>query len=124
MTYAKILVVEDDPIIASLIANRLSKLGYTLCGAVSSAHDAMAAISTLPPDLILMDISLGDEIDGVQLAEMIRKDSDVPIVFLSSSTDDTTVERVKATRPDGYIVKPFDDRTLRIGIEIALGRTR
>lgn len=121
---AQILVVEDDPIIASLIGNRLEKLGYSLAGRVHSAKEALAALAVQKPDLILMDIILGEEIDGIDLALMIRKESDIPIVFITSSTDDATIERVKRTNPDGYVVKPFTDDSLRISVELALARPR
>jgi CheY-like chemotaxis protein len=122
MTFAKILIVDDDPIIATLIGIRLEKLGYALTGKALSAEEALQSVSDHPPDLILMDILLGEKMDGIALARMIRNESEIPIVFITGATDDATIERAKEVGPSGFIVKPFDDTNLRIAIELALGR--
>jgi CheY-like chemotaxis protein len=122
MTFAKILIVDDDPVIATLIGSRLEKFGYSLTGKAHSPEEALQSVSDHPPDLILMDILLGEKMDGIALARKIRNDSRVPIVFITGATDDATIARAKEVGPSGFIVKPFDDINLRVAIELTLGR--
>jgi PAS domain S-box-containing protein len=120
MTTARILVVEDERIIARGIEKRLKVLGYTLAGLVASGEEAIQFAVDSQPDLILMDINLGVGIDGVEAADRIRKRLDVPVVFLTAFSDDATIQRAKVTEPFGYILKPFDDKDLQTAIEIGL----
>ncbi|MEG4166492.1 MULTISPECIES: ATP-binding protein [unclassified Microcoleus] len=122
MNPLKILVVEDEVIVAQDIAGRLKKLGYAVTATVSSGEEAIQKAIENPPDLVLMDIVLKGEIDGVTAAEEIRTNRNVPTVFLTAYADDQTLQRAKLTDPFGYIIKPFQQNDLRVAIEIALHR--
>lgn len=120
MLQTKILVVEDEGIIGLEIEKRLEQLNYTVLDVVTSGEDAVAAVLNTPPDLILMDIVLRGEIDGIEAAKQIRAQLDIPIVFLTAHTDDQTLERAKILEPFGYIIKPFKAREIHVSIEMAL----
>jgi PAS domain S-box-containing protein len=120
MGQARILVVEDEVIVARTIASQLSQLGYTVTGTASSGKIAVAKASETQPELILMDIILKGEMDGIVTASKIREQLDVPIIYLTAYADDHTLERAKITQPFGYIVKPFTTKDLKIAIEIGL----
>lgn len=122
MSPIKILVVEDEMIVAEDIAGRLKKMGYTVTATVPSGEEAIAKVAENKPDLVLMDIVLKGEMDGVTAAEKIRINTNIPTVFLTAYADDRTLERAKLTDPFGYIVKPFQQNDLRVTIEIALHR--
>ena len=120
MEKAQILIVEDDSIIAMDIENRLKKLGYSVSGIVNYAEKAIEKVEELNPDLVLMDIVLKGEMDGIDAAEIIRSRFDIPVVFLTAYADEERFERAKLTIPFGYILKPFQDRDLKITIEMVL----
>jgi len=120
MAKARILIVEDDAIVATDIRNRVGMLGFEVCKMVSSGCDAVTQAGEKRPDLILMDIKLRGEMDGIEAAEEIRTRFNIPIVYLTAYADEKVLERTKKTEPFGYIVKPFDDRGLNVAIEIAL----
>lgn len=122
MSPIKILVVEDEMIVAEDIAGRLKKMGYTVTATVPSGEEAIAKVAENKPDLVLMDIVLKGEMDGVTAAEKIRSNTNIPTVFLTAYADDRTLERAKLTDPFGYIVKPFQQHDLHVTIEIALHR--
>jgi CheY-like chemotaxis protein len=122
MTTKRIMVVEDDVIIASLIESRLKKIGYAVSGIFDSGEDAIAGAVKFMPDLVLMDIRLRGEIDGIDAASEITSRLDIPCVYLTSYSDRDTIERAKATSPAGFILKPFTDDALRSTIEIAFSR--
>jgi two-component system cell cycle sensor histidine kinase/response regulator CckA len=122
MNTIRILVVEDEIIIAMEIKDRLNKLGYKVSSVVSSGEEAIKKITEKASDLVLMDIMLEGKMDGVEAAEHIRKRFDIPVIYLSAYSDNTTLERAKITEPFGYILKPFDERELHTAIEIALYR--
>src|SRR6476469_609353 len=122
MNHIKILVVEDEVIVAQDIAGRLKKLGYAVTATVSSGEEAIQKAIENPPDLVLMDIVLKGDMDGVTAAEKIRTNRNVPTVFLTAYADDKTLQRAKLTDPFGYIIKPFQQNDLRVAIEIALHR--
>ncbi|BBD07307.1 HD domain-containing phosphohydrolase [Desulfovibrio ferrophilus] len=124
MSCLRILVVEDESIVAMDIRHRLSKLGYEIVGEVETGEDAVRLAAELLPDLVLMDIMLAGEMDGVQAAAEIHSRVDLPIVYLSAYADDETLQRVKITQPFGYIIKPFEDRELHAAIEMACYRHR
>jgi signal transduction histidine kinase len=117
-----ILIVEDERIVARDIEKRLKKLGYQVVGSVASGEDAIRQAQLTLPDLALMDIQLKGPIDGIQTAEQIHTDLDIPVVFLTAYADEETLQRAKVTEPFGYIVKPFDERDLHAAIEVALRR--
>lgn len=120
MGQARILVVEDEVIVARTIASQLRQLGYIVTGTASSGKVAIAKASETQPELVLMDIILKGEMDGIATASLIREQLDVPVIFLTAYGDDHTLERAKITQPFGYIVKPFTIKDLRIAIEIGL----
>lgn len=120
MSGEKILLVEDDDVIAKVADWRLKNLGYTVCGRATTGAGAMELVVNQKPDLVLMDINIRGDIDGIETAKMIKKGFNIPVVYVTSHSDGPTLERAKATRPDGFIVKPFDDNDLRVAIELAL----
>ena len=115
-----ILIVEDERLIALDLSRRLPKLGYDVCAIASTGEDAIAKAGEFNPSLILMDICLKGDMDGIIAAETIRGSRDVPIVFLTANSDEKTLERAKLTRPSSYLLKPFKERELQIGIDMAL----
>ncbi|MEW5949611.1 MAG: response regulator [Thermodesulfobacteriota bacterium] len=116
----KILVVEDEGIVAEDIRGSLESLGYTVSAVVSSGQEAIKKAEEYKPDLVLMDIVLKGEIDGIEAANQIHLCFNIPIVYLTAYADERTLDRAKVTEPLGYIVKPFEDRELRTTIEMAL----
>ncbi len=120
MTGKKIMIVEDEIIIAEDIKNRLTKLGYVVSSVVSSGEEAIQKTNENKPDLILMDIVFDSKMDGIEAAKNIRSFLDIPVVYLTAYGDEKTLERAKVTEPYGYIIKPFKERELHITIEIAL----
>lgn len=122
MKGVKILVVEDENIVALEIKKRLQKLGYVVPGVASTGEDAISKAEGILPDLVLMDIMLKGEIDGINAAGEIRKRFNIPVIYLTAYSDGDTIERAKLTEPYGYILKPFEEDDLRTAIEIALYR--
>ena len=122
MSGEKILLVEDDDVIAKVADWRLKNLGYAVCGRATTGAEAMELVVNAKPDLVLMDINIQGDIDGIETAQMIKKGFNIPVVYVTSHSDGPTLERAKATRPDGFIVKPFEDNDLRVAIELALKR--
>ncbi|WP_139856140.1 LytR/AlgR family response regulator transcription factor [Aequorivita sinensis] len=118
MSKLNIYIVEDDPIIAITLESILQKNGYIVCGHADNVDEALTEIKSNKPDLVLVDIQLDGEKDGVDLAENLDM-LDKPYLYLTSQTDPHTIKRVKQTRPLGYIVKPFTENGLRSNIEIA-----
>lgn len=118
----RVFIVEDEPLIAADIEMNLEELGYTVTGQADNAMDAIADIATSKPDIVLLDISIEGDLDGVQVAEKINEKFQIPFIFITSHADKGTIERVKQTKPAGFIVKPFDEGDLRSNIEIALFR--
>ncbi|MGD8624837.1 MAG: response regulator [Anaerolineae bacterium] len=116
----RILIVEDDSIIAMELQDRLKDLEYEVCGKTGTAENAVILAEGLRPDLVLMDIRLKAAMDGVEAAGRIQAQFDIPVVYLTAHADDDTLERAKATEPYGYIIKPFEERELTTAIEMAL----
>jgi two-component system cell cycle response regulator len=116
--------VEDETIVARDIVNTLALLGYSVVAVAASAEAAIENATTLRPDLVLMDIRLQGPVDGVKAAREISERLGLPVVFLTAHADEQTLRRAKITQPLGYILKPFDDRDLQVGIEMALYRHR
>ena len=117
-----ILVVEDDFIVAKVIEKHLLDLGYRVTGLVAAGEDAVATAGTERPDLVLMDIHLQGEMDGITAAEKIQTDFDIPVVYLTAFSDQQTFDRALVTSPYGYIVKPFSGTTLSATIRVALNK--
>jgi len=101
---------------------RLNKLGYRVFGKAKNEHETMDSIRYEYPDMVLMDIMLEGETDGVQLAKKILEKKDIPVVYVTGHTDDLTLERVRETSPSGFIIKPFSDDDLRVTIELAYNK--
>jgi two-component system cell cycle response regulator len=117
-----VLVVEDEAIIAADIQQTLVKFGYLVPSTAASGLAAIHAAKELHPQLVLMDIELRGSMDGIEAAEIIRQQMDVPIVFLTSYADEATLDRAKTAAPSGYIIKPFNERAVRTVVAMALNR--
>jgi CheY-like chemotaxis protein len=124
MTEATILVVEDEGIVAQEIKSRLEKSGYSVCAVAHDGKTAITHAENKRPDLVLMDIRLKGEMDGIEAAGLIRDRFNLPVVYLTAYTDPATLARAKVMEPFGYVVKPFETRSLLVSIEIALHRHR
>lgn len=116
----RILIVEDDPIIAEDLAQNMNDFGYEALKPVDNAEEAMGVIRREQPDLILFDVHLGGEIDGIELATMVKAKFDIPFIYLTAFNDGETFERIKATGPSAYLIKPVDDNNLETSIAVAL----
>ena len=119
---ARILIVEDESIVAFDIATRLRRLGHEVIGTARSGETAFQLAIEHKPDLVLMDVRIDGDEDGIDLAKRIRETHDIPIVFLTAYADPATLERTRAAAPLGYIVKPFDQRDIEVTVQTALGR--
>lgn len=115
----KVLIVEDDFILAKVTELHLKKLGYTISGMVSSGEQAVALAKSEKPHVILMDIQLSGSIDGIEAVETIRTWSDVPVIYVTGNSDQGTKQRALITRCSAYLVKPVDKRELQSAIESA-----
>jgi len=124
MSTATILVVEDEAITAKDLEATLQDLGYAVCGTASSGAEALQKAEANRPDLVLMDIVLQGEMDGIEAAERIRANWNIPVVYLTAHSDDQTIRRASITEPYGYIVKPFNERELHSNVEISLYKSR
>lgn len=121
---SRILVVEDNLVTSKEITSHLRHLGYHLAETAFSGEEAIHKTAVTHPDLVLMDIHLGEGMDGTEAADHIRRLYGTPVVYLTAYTDQETLERAKLAEPFGYILKPFDERTLHVAIEIALHKHR
>ena len=122
MTKARVLVVEDESIVSLEIQSRLRRLGYKVAGVVDTAEKAVEMADRLKPDLVLMDIQLKGQMDGVEAAAQIGDHLKIPVVYLTAYADEATLRRAKVTEPFGYILKPFEERELYKTIEMALSK--
>ncbi len=124
MNTPSILVVEDDGIIGQHLQHTLKKLGYSVLAVINNGLDAIQAATNGHPDLILMDIVLEGEMNGVEAAQQIGRVSDIPVVYLTAYADNEILQQAKITNPFGYLLKPFEDRNLHATIEMALQKHR
>jgi DNA-binding NarL/FixJ family response regulator len=115
----KVLIIEDDPIIADYLSQLLSAEGFNVLGIAHTGERALDKISSLHPDLCICDIHLGTGMSGIDVAEVLSSKYQIPYIFLTSFDDDKTIEEAERHSPYGYIVKPFQDRTLLATIKIA-----
>lgn len=120
MASISILVVDDERIVALDIKGTLETLGYNVCAVANTAEDALKAVEQSSPDLVLMDINLRGDMDGIAIAHVINAKHSIPIVFLTAYSDRGTFDRAKSANPYGFILKPFDARKLHSAVEIAL----
>ncbi len=124
MQKAKILIVEDEHIVAKDIASILEGFGYTVTAMVGTGKLALASVKENPPDLVLMDIRLRGDMDGIATAHSIQMLRDIPIIYLTAHADEATIQRAKITGPLAYLLKPFNEQDLRIAIDIGIYRHR
>jgi len=122
MTETRILIVEDEGVVALDIEQRLTRSGYGVAGIASSGQQAIELAASESPDLVLMDIDLQGEMDGIEAAARIRQESQLPIIFLTALADKRTVERAQSVGPDGYLHKPFTESDLQTTVELAVHR--
>lgn len=120
MAKAKIMVVEDEGIVALSIQRKLKHLGYDVPAVVATGEEAIKQAEYVSPNLVLMDIMLDGPMDGVEAAASIRDRFDIPVIYLTANSDETTLQRAKITQPFGYLLKPFESRELHTAIEMAL----
>ena len=119
---AKILVVDDEAIITMQLEERLTAMGYTVAGMAASGEEAIDKARRLRPDLVLMDIVMPGKMNGIEAANVVTNELDIPVVFVTSYADDAIIEKAKSVRPYGYIVKPFNELEIKAAIEVALFR--
>lgn len=120
----KIVVVEDDALIAADISSTLEGFGYEIVGPYDAGEDLIKDASKISADLILMDINLKGQLDGIQTAEQIQTSIDAPVVFLSALSDEATLSRARLVKPYGYLIKPYDSVELKTNIELTIDRYR
>jgi len=119
MSDYKVLIVEDELLVAADIEESLQSLGYKVIGSVATGKDAIETVDRQLPDIILMDIMLKGNMTGIDAANIIRQKHNVPIIYLTANADISTIEKAKVSLPYGYIIKPFTDKDLQTNIEIA-----
>src|SRR5262245_18365833 len=124
MSLAQILVVEDEGIVARGIQSGLESMGYEVPSLCASGEEAIEKATSLQPDLVLMDIVLRGDMDGIEAARRIRERLDIPVVFLSAYEDENTLGRAKTIEPFGYLLKPYEEKEPRTTIEMALYKHR
>ena len=124
MSKRRIMLVEDEKVVAADIQECVKGLGYEVVGAAASGAEALRLAVSTVPDLVLMDIKLKGALDGIDVAAALYGQLKIPVVYLTAHADAEILERAKQTAPSGYVLKPFDDRTLRTAIELAFDRHR
>ena len=120
MVRDRILVVEDEGLVALALKRSLEGLGYEVPATAADGEEVIEKTAEVSPDLVIMDIRLKGDVDGIDLGDWLRQTYRIPVVYLTAHSDEHTLERAKRTEPFGYIVKPFEERELRSTIEIAL----
>ena len=120
MAQTNVLVVEDESIVSKDIQHSLKKLGYNVVGAASTGEQAVKLVVDTQPDIILMDIMLKGEMNGIEAATQIRQETNIPVIFLTAYADESTLSKAKVTQPYGYIIKPFKEIDIHTSIEMAL----
>lgn len=124
MSQPRILIIEDEAIVALDIQDRLKDLGYAVAGMGERGDEALELVASTSPDLVLMDIRLKGDTDGITAAAAIRERWGIPVIYLTAFSEDSTLQRAKVTEPFGYVIKPFEDREIQSAIEIALYKHR
>jgi len=119
MTSARILVVEDNRVVARDLQRQLTRIGHTVVGFAASGAEAVAMAAATQPSLVLMDIHLEGPIDGIEAARRIRASSPIPIIYSTAYADEETKQRARGTEPSAYLVKPFSESDLRSAIDAA-----
>ncbi len=119
-----IIVVEDEVLLANDLKMSLENLGYEVCAIVDTAEKALELIERNQPDLICMDIVLKGKMDGIEAAEIIRSRWGIPVIFLTAYADNEILKRAKIAEPFGYLIKPVQDRDIKVGIEVAVYKAK
>jgi CheY-like chemotaxis protein len=119
-----ILIVEDEGIVALDLENRLESLGYSVSGVAATGKDAIRKTAEMHPDLVLMDIRLRGDMDGIEAARAIQARSHIPVIYVTALADQDTLQRSETTEHQGYVVKPLEDTELCAVIEAVLASTR
>ncbi len=120
MDKVQVLIVEDEVIIAMVLRHTLEAMGYSAIAEASTGEEAVSVVSQLRPDLVLMDIGLSGEMDGIEAAAQIRGQFDIPVVYVTAYASGETLGRAEITEPSGYLIKPFDSAMLRAAVERAI----
>ena len=120
MSKVNILVVEDESIVSKDIQHSLKKIGYNVVGSASTGEKAIELALSEKPDLILMDIMLKGSMNGIEAADIIKKEMSIPIIFLTAYADESTLAKAKITEPYGYILKPFKEIDIQTSVEMAI----
>ncbi|GAB5554872.1 MAG: hypothetical protein Sapg2KO_44630 [Saprospiraceae bacterium] len=115
----RVLIVEDEPLIAEDLAEILAQAGYSIAGIAYDSDQAIQILGSAQLDLVILDIDLKSDLNGIQLGTLINKHHQLPFIYLTSFSDRKTIQEVKETNPMGYLVKPFDEKTLIATLEIA-----
>ena len=124
MSSEKIMVVEDEWVVADQLCRDLKDLGYTVCSTASTGDEAIRKAEADRPDLILMDIVLKGKMNGIEAADRIASQFNIPVLYLTAYTNSEYIERAKQTNPFGYLVKPYNQKELYATIEMALHKHR
>jgi PAS domain S-box-containing protein len=124
MSASTVLIVEDERLVALDLARTVTRFGYQVAGSASNAADAIEMTINLKPDIVLLDIFLDGDMDGIEAAETIRTRCDIPFIFITASSDPKTLARAKVTQPYGYIIKPFEENAVYTAIETALYKSQ
>ncbi len=114
----RILIVEDEMVIGANISIQLSKFGYEVTGIIPRGEEALVHVRENQPDIVLLDINLKGKIDGIQTAEMMQKEYDIPVIYLTANSDDAHFNQAKATHPHAFISKPYKNIDLKRAIEL------
>lgn len=120
MSKINVLVVEDESIVSKDIQHSLKKLGYNVIGAASNGKRALEIFTEEIPDIVLMDIMIKGDMNGIEVAEIVKKQYNIPVIFLTAYADESTLGKAKITEPYGYIIKPFKEIDLHTTIEMAI----
>lgn len=120
----RLLIIEDEIIVARDLQSMVEKAGYEVCGLATTAEEALELASKLKPDLALVDIIIKGSTDGIEIAQKIWQEMEIPVIFVTAYADESTLNRARETTPFGYILKPFEERELRINIEMALFKSQ
>jgi len=120
----RVLIVEDERVVATHVERSLRDAGYVVTGIAASAAEAASLVGSEPPDVALVDIRLRGRTDGFEIAERLRTESDVPVVYMTAHTDDDTLQRAARTGAYGYVVKPFTIGEVKSALQVALYKHR
>lgn len=120
----RLLIIEDETIVARDLQNMVERAGYEVCGIASTSHEGLELAANLKPDLALIDIVIKGPMDGIEIAQKLWNEMNIPVIYVTAYADEATLNRARETTPFGYLLKPFDERELRINIEMALFKSQ